>query len=331
VSAGDGSGAFDRPVGLEVCGFEELREGVARYFRYPVRIDPLGPICEFRSSYRFALLGPITVGSTSYNQDIRFHSGDLETAYYVNIPLTGPIVQTHRGATLLGQRGHGVVLRPDGRIGFDPMPARRRVLSVKIERSALEHRLAAALGRSITGPVPLAPLIDVSRGSGRSWVRLAASLLQDDVIDTGAFAGNPLVTDHLVDSLIAGLLVVADHPYREELTRPERSWRPRPLRLAMDAMRADLAHQFTVEELARLADVSVRSLQAIFRRHTGQPPMAYLRELRLGHAHEELCRAGPGATTVARVANAWGFGHLGRFAAAYRERYGVAPSVTLRT
>jgi AraC-like DNA-binding protein len=34
--------------------------------------------------------------------------------------------------------------------------------------------------------------------------------------------------------------------------------------------------------------------------------------------------------SVAEVAARWGFSHLGRFAAAYRKRYGESPSHTLR-
>lgn len=56
--------------------------------------------------------------------------------------------------------------------------------------------------------------------------------------------------------------------------------------------------------------------------------MAHLRGVRLARAHEDL---GSGEWTVAEVANRWGFGHLSRFAAAYRNEYGVSPSTTLRT
>lgn len=96
-------------------------------------------------------------------------------------------------------------------------------------------------------------------------------------------------------------------------------------------MEADPAHPFSVQELAAVAEVSVRSLQAAFRRHTGTTPLAYLRDLRLARAHEDLRRAGPGRATVAMVAHRWGFTHLSRFAAEYRKRYGVPPSTTLRT
>jgi len=50
-----------------------------------------------------------------------------------------------------------------------------------------------------------------------------------------------------------------------------------------------------------------------------------MRDMRLDRVREDLLRARPGGTTVALVAHRWGLGHLGRFAAAYRERYGVSP------
>jgi AraC-like DNA-binding protein len=58
--------------------------------------------------------------------------------------------------------------------------------------------------------------------------------------------------------------------------------------------------------------------------------MTYLRQVRLALVHDNLRAADPAATTVAQVAYRYGFTHLGRFAAAYRERYDVSPSQTLR-
>ena len=48
-------------------------------------------------------------------------------------------------------------------------------------------------------------------------------------------------------------------------------------------------------------------------------------------AHAALRDADPGDDiTVTEVALRFGFAHTGRFAAAYRRRYGQAPSATLR-
>ena len=47
-------------------------------------------------------------------------------------------------------------------------------------------------------------------------------------------------------------------------------------------------------------------------------------------ARQELLRADPaGGATVAAVAARWGFGHPGRFATAYRARFGEPPGTTL--
>src|SRR6185295_650419 len=52
------------------------------------------------------------------------------------------------------------------------------------------------------------------------------------------------------------------------------------------------------------------------------------RDLLLERVRRELLRASPEATTT-EIAMRCGIGHLGRFAAAYRERYGETPSTTL--
>jgi transcriptional regulator GlxA family with amidase domain len=132
------------------------------------------------------------------------------------------------------------------------------------------------------------------------------------------------------ESVTIGLLLATDHPYRDALTRPGIAYRPSPTRRAIDAIQAHPEHPFTVTTLARTAGVSVRTLQAGFRRYVGSTPMAYLRHVRLARAHDDLWAADPGQTTVADVAYRWGFLHLGRFAAAYRTRYHTTPSQTLQ-
>lgn len=50
----------------------------------------------------------------------------------------------------------------------------------------------------------------------------------------------------------------------------------------------------------------------------------------MARARNELIHGDPDVLTVSAVAVRWGFGHLGRFGAAYQERYGEPPSRTLR-
>ncbi|MEU8659079.1 helix-turn-helix transcriptional regulator, partial [Actinoplanes philippinensis] len=99
----------------------------------------------------------------------------------------------------------------------------------------------------------------------------------------------------------------------------------------LDAISTEPERAFTVGELAAIAGMSIRSLQSGFRRHVGSAPMTYLQQVRLTRAHEALRTGDPAVITVADVAHRWGFAHLGRFASAYRKRFGESPSETLRT
>jgi transcriptional regulator GlxA family with amidase domain len=130
--------------------------------------------------------------------------------------------------------------------------------------------------------------------------------------------------------LVSGLALSVEHPYGEEPAGMRGPRRPRTVKRALDAMHAEPWRQFTVTDLATIAGIGVRVLQESFRQHVGMSPLSYLRRLRLDGVHAELTRADAWHVTVSEVAYRWGFTHLGRFAGAYRERFGEAPSQTLR-
>lgn len=86
-----------------------------------------------------------------------------------------------------------------------------------------------------------------------------------------------------------------------------------------------------VSDIAAAARMSVRGLQDLFRRETGQTPMEYLRLARLEAVHRELLDGDPTlGHTVGDIAHRWGFTHIPRFSAYYREQYGQNPGETLR-
>jgi len=104
---------------------------------------------------------------------------------------------------------------------------------------------------------------------------------------------------------------------------------PRGVRRACDAMRTEPGRDLSVAKLAVIAGSPARTLQRQFRSFLGKSPLDVLRDIRFEAARQELLRA-PGNATVATIATRCGFGHLGRFAAQYRQRYNESPSATLR-
>jgi transcriptional regulator GlxA family with amidase domain len=82
-------------------------------------------------------------------------------------------------------------------------------------------------------------------------------------------------------------------------------------------------------DLTGVAGVGTRALQTGFRRFRNTTPMAYLRSIRLELTRVELAKAGRLGASVAAVAHASGFAHLGRFARDYQACFGELPSETL--
>jgi AraC-like DNA-binding protein len=101
------------------------------------------------------------------------------------------------------------------------------------------------------------------------------------------------------------------------------------VRAAEDYMRSHSEEPLTVTEIANAVGVGPRALQAAFRASHGVTPRQLLAEIRLEKARARLL-APEAEMTVTDAALASGFAHFGRFAAAYRERYGELPSETLR-
>ncbi|OII35669.1 hypothetical protein BIU98_18050 [Curtobacterium sp. MMLR14_010] len=119
---------------------------------------------------------------------------------------------------------------------------------------------------------------------------------------------------------------------QQHVTLPEGLLLPRNahLRAVVEYVHENAHLPITTSDLARLAGLSLRSLQEGFRRHLGTTPNSYLRGVRLDRIRAELLHADPVRTNVAQVARYWGFAHAGRFSAAYAERFGEYPSTTLR-
>ena len=300
---------------------------VLNRFYYPVAVGTPEGADSFGLGVEVIQLGPLTVGQISFAGPVSLVVAELD-AYHVSMPTTGRMQARHAGHEVVAGPSTGVVFGPGNPV-YTMHDANSAELAVKIERDALEQELAGLLGRPVQGPIDLPPAIDLSGGPGHSWSRLVR-LLRDELEYPESLIYQPLIAEQLRSSVLSGLLLSIPHRYHDELTGPATAGPPRAIRRAVDAIHDEPEKPFTVGDLATIAGMSVRSLQEGFRRHIGCTPMAYLQQERLLRAHETLRRADPLRVTVAAVAHRWGFAHLGRFASAYRTRFGEPPSDTLR-
>lgn len=84
-----------------------------------------------------------------------------------------------------------------------------------------------------------------------------------------------------------------------------------------------------VRSIAEAAGLSERGLQDVFLRTLGVTPSRFLRDHRLDEARRALL-GGSHEGGVTEVAQQWGFSNPGRFATAYRARFGEQPAATVR-
>jgi AraC-like DNA-binding protein len=317
-----------RYASIRTSDVDLARHVVETYF-YSHHLDPLSRSPNLDAHFELLQFGPFALGDVAYGADVAMRTGDIG-AYHVDIVVSGHVALQQGNRRFVADADNAAVLRPMDDIVVDRMSADCRLFALKIDRSTLERHLESLVGAPVVSPVRISPTIDVTTEPGRAWADIIR-LLGDEITNRSGLVYQPIVAERLCEATVTGLLLISDHQYRDALVRPGRSPGPGSVRRSIDAIQAHPEIPFTARTLADIAGVSVRSLQEGFRRHVGTTPLAYLRDVRLERAHEDLLRADPRTATVAEIAQRWGFVHQSRFAAAYRARYHASPSKVLRS
>jgi AraC-like DNA-binding protein len=97
-----------------------------------------------------------------------------------------------------------------------------------------------------------------------------------------------------------------------------------------DLLRACPERPPSVADVCAALGVPDRTLRMYCEAYLGMGPRLYMRLRNMHLARRALRRAYPGSTRISEVAHRFGFDHLGRFAASYRDQFGELPSVTVR-
>lgn len=193
--------------------------------------------------------------------------------------------------------------------------------------------LLAAQGPQLTGLDPKIPLNDdrLFQAPEGAMVRLV-SLMEDATriaeetpwIATAPQPAKALagaITDALLACLAQGRAArdrAALRRHRQIVAKLEQVMRERP------------ADMLCMADLCAAMGVARRTLNQACLEFLGQGATQYARARRLDHVRTTLAASDPGTTQVTRVAMDFGFWELGRFAHAYRVRFGERPSDTLQ-
>lgn len=114
---------------------------------------------------------------------------------------------------------------------------------------------------------------------------------------------------------------------RQAVTAPERSLTAILLQKIEDFVRAQLAYDIHIDDLARCVGYSVPHFSELFKGAMGMTPADYIFERRMSRA-EELLRTGN--YLIGEVARLVGYFDQGHFTGVFREHFGYAPKLVLQ-
>jgi AraC-like DNA-binding protein len=292
---------------------------------YAVQGAHRGSAGDFSMRVSTAGVGPVSLERVSWQGTPAGGVGEHPEVLRVGQVLEGS-VEISGGRDALACRGPFLLPRSPYSSRWEGLD----ILSLSLDAAVVEEHARAVLG-SGTLRVEFIGAAPVNAALGRYWsggvTRLARTLQSgDEVMRT------PLLQAEMTRSLVTALLHTFPNSYLERLRAPAAEPRPGSggVRRAVAFIEGHLSEPIGLAEIAAAARMSPRGLQAAFRREKGTTPLGHLRAVRLEAAHADLVTADPASgVSVAVVAARWGFPHPGRFAAAYRDRYGRAPSATL--
>lgn len=210
--------------------------------------------------------------------------------------------------------GPGAFLVEQGDMPYEFSHARRNKLWVlKVPTASVQSRLGptARLG---------ALAFDASSGIGSYFVGAVRNTIQNiEVIDGAA---REMAGQHLLD-----LLCLSMRSDDRILDSSSSSIRAAHLQRAEQFIRDNLENPHLTSRLAaESCGISQRYLQGLFAENDTSV-VGYIRDKRLTRCHETLTLAHD-STSVAQIANRWGFYDQAQFCKHYRNRFGCTPTDT---
>ncbi|NTF90100.1 AraC family transcriptional regulator [Agrobacterium rhizogenes] len=305
---------------------DEFSEILSRC-KAPARVEALRD-AGFSAEYDFVAAEALGVGRAAYQGGLRFHQKAEDSKFLIYVPLSGAAMISSSNRHHVSEPGKGTIIDMTS-LSDVVIEGDREHLSLIINQNEVVRLLSAMLEQPISGSIDLAPEFDLRLEAGLAFSRVT-TILATGLNDDASLLQSPAALSCLSTGLIHLLLENVPHRFSGALARQPALPSPRHIRRAIDFMQANLSQPISIGDIAQASQVGIRSLQEGFKRFKGMSPMAYLANLRMEAAHRDLIMANP-ATSVAAIAQKWGFTHLGRFSGDYRKSYGCLPSHTLRS
>lgn len=281
-----------------------------------------GRSSQFRTKAGFVRLGDLSLSFCRYDEPVRL---TFPEAGFVRqqICLDGSSQSRFGNRRIdLDARNWSATIPAGVDIDFQYSSSFRQVI-LWIESAALDKAATAMFGRSYQLSWEAQPNeSSVTMKSLRQAIGYLAS-----VVEIAGKGSSPVAMVETQDLVLANFLLSHQRALIDSGTRRALLPSSSQMRVLEEYLIAHWNEPVTIEKLAQLGNVSVRSIFRYFKSARGCTPLEFIKTLRLKNARKMLLDPRT-ATTVSSVALGCGFNNMGHFAKDYRALFGELPSHT---
>jgi len=290
-----------------------------------LQIQSISDRSHFRLQMNGASLGSVFLGFNRFGVHTRVNPGRFDETFIFSFGYEAP--------SLVDLDGRAVVTTPTSAAMLSPFcrpkierSAGSGMFLVRTSAAALEEHVRSLTGGELREPLHFRRQVDLSSEPG-STVRRIVRFTVSELEAGGSNLVDGVQQSSLQDLLLGALLLLPNN-HSDVLSRDYRGQiSPRLVRVAEDFLKAQTGAPVSIADLLAICGCSRSVLFEAFSRYRNYTPMQFLMDRRLDRARS-LLMADPDQT-VTSIAYDCGFRHLGRFAGAYRKRFGETPSETL--
>jgi AraC-like DNA-binding protein len=205
------------------------------------------------------------------------------------------------------------------------LKSRYRQLVLRIELDALKRNLGALVGQEVNELI-----FDETNARRPAISSLRRLIFQfaSDFNERGPYF-SALAAKEVERMVIMKFLMCHRHNYTHLLLREPLPVASSAVRIVEEFVEANWDKPIDVPAMARVANVSARSLFRQFKQDRGYSPADFAKQIRLDRARDLLEQPSQGSS-VTQIALRCGFQNPGHFARDFRLAFGELPSETLR-
>jgi AraC-like DNA-binding protein len=291
----------------------------------PHRLEVRGDPHALQVQLNQVALRDVSVHVLRYGTEVTIDPGRRGDFYMVQLPLAGH-AELHAGAKKMTLDANVLsILHPQAPTLMH-WSADCTMILLQISRQAVQRRLPKLHASQMPTFALAASRNDPGVGA---WWSMAEDMVRNLDQHASQWLAHPAAGAAMEEFLLTAFTTLLQPLETASGPTPGGRADQRCLQRAKEYIHARLDEALLLDDIAGHACVCPRTLETVFKRHESMSPLTYARHVRMHAVHEALQR-GP-VRSVTDVALSYGFNHMGRFAAQYRQQFGCSPSETVRT